>query len=208
MEKANIETNVIKPNLILKSEKEDLFLLNKEDENKLDSLLFSVEEYMKNNSGKGKTEEEKDELYKNAQEKWKEFASNLRKVKYNFFLNRIQWIFLTDVLLKKMEYDVDTVFFAIELTNLLGKYSNSKFIDDKQIKTFEVNATEITYIYHLIAKYKVKGLTKDAYVFSEILLKISDISKIINYYDTFGKNLSSDIQDWVMTFEEGVSIDK
>ncbi len=208
MENSNIETNVIKPNLILKSGEDDLLILSKEDENILDSLLLDIKEYMTANSGKNKTEEEKDELYKNVQELWKGFSVKLRKVKYNFFLNRTQWTFLIDVLIKKIEYGEDTVFFAVELTDLLGNYSNVKFTDDNQFKGFEVDATEITYIYHLISKYKIKGLTKDTYSFSKILLKIGEISKIINYYDAFSKNLSNEIQNWVLSFEDGVSLDK
>lgn len=207
MEKANIETNVVKPNIIFKNKNQELFILKNEDQTDLDLLLSNVENYIKDNSGKGKIEEEKDILYKNAQEEWKKFSHKLRSVKYNFFLNRVQWIFITDVLLKKMEYDVDTIFFAIGLTNILGTYSNTKFVDDEQVKPFEVDATEMTYIYHLIAKHKVLGLTKDSYTFSEILLKIGEVSKIINYYDAFRKNLSSDIQDWVMSFEEGVNLE-
>jgi hypothetical protein len=51
-------------------------------------------------------------------------------------------------------------------------------------------------------------LTKDSYLFSEVLLLIGAISKIFNYYDATGKNLSADIQDWVATFEEGVDFEK
>jgi hypothetical protein len=137
-----------------------------------------------------------------------EYANSLKEAKYNFHLNRPQWKFLTDLVLSKLEYDVNTVFFAIELTDLLGSMRDVKFTDDTQLIPFPVNATEITYVYHLIAKHKVKGLTKDAYLFSEILIRIGNISKLFNYYDTVGKNLSSDVQNWVSAFEEGVSFDR
>ena len=71
-----------------------------------------------------------------------------------------------------------------------------------------VNATEITYIYHLISKHKVKGLTKDSYTFSKVLVRIGNISKLFNYYDSYAKNLSADIQNWVTSFEEGVVVEK
>jgi hypothetical protein len=128
-------------------------------------------------------------------------------VKYNFHLNRVQWKFLTDLILTKLEYDVNTVFFAIELTELLGTMRDVKYSNDDELIAFPVNATEITYVYHLISKHKVKGLTKDAYLFSEILIRIGNISKLFNYYDTCGKNLSSDVQNWVSTFEEGVYLE-
>jgi hypothetical protein len=163
---------------------------------------------MKNNTGKEKSEEEKDELYKNAQLMWKDYANILRTIKYSFFLNRPQWKFLTDLILTKLEYDVNTVFFAIELTNLLASMKDTKFTDDKQLIPFPVDATEITYIYHLISKHKVKGLSKDSYTFANILKRIGDISKVFNYYDTAAKNLTGDIQNWVTSFEDGVSIEQ
>lgn len=203
-----IETNVIKPQLFFSQNDEKIEMLSNTDELELDSLLKEVEDFIKSNDGKGKTDEEKDKLYSDAQVKWKSYAHKLRNVKYNFPLNRDQWNFLTNLLLTKMEYDIDTIFFAIELTDMLGSYKAVKFADDEQVKSFSVNATEITYIYHLIAKHKVKGLTKDAYTFSKILLRIGEISKIINFYDTSGKNMSNDVQNWATAFEEGVIFDK
>ena len=108
--------------------------------------------------------------------------------------------------MKNLEYDVNTVFFAIELTDILGSMKDMSFINDTDLVPVAVNATEITYIYHLIATHKVKGLTKSAYLFAQILRRIGDISKVFNYYDTTAKNLSTEIQDWVVSFEEGVSV--
>jgi hypothetical protein len=163
---------------------------------------------MEGNDGKEKSDEEKDSLYKEAQNLWKEYTGSLKDAKYNFHLNRPQWKFLTDLILSKLEYDVNTVFFAIELTDLLGTMRDVKYTNDKELIAFPVNATEITYIYHLISKHKVKGLTKDSYLFSEVLVRIGSISKVFNYYDTYAKNLSTDIQNWVTAFEEGVIVEK
>ena len=204
---ANIETHVVKPNTTFFENETTNLLVSTENESTLDSLIQSLESYMKNNSGSDKTESEKDELYKNAQLMWREYANTLRDVKYNFYMNRIQWKFLTDLILTKLEYDVNTVFFAIELTDLLASMKDTKFSNDEQLVCFPVNATEITYIYHLISKHKVKGLTKDSYTFSKILLRIGDISKVFNYYDTAAKNLTGEIQDWVACFEENVTME-
>ena len=113
---------------------------------------------------------------------------------------------MTDLILNKLEYDVNTVFFAIELRDLFDIMKSTKYSGNEYIP-YKVNATEVTYIYHLISKHKVKGLTKDAYTFANILKRIGSISKIFNYYDTTGKNLSNDIQDWVSTFDEKISIE-
>jgi uncharacterized protein YjaG (DUF416 family) len=200
-----IETNVVKPKISFFENEVENLILDFNQETILDNKIKDIEDYIKNNNGKGKTEEEKDELYKNAQELWKSYAISLKETKYNFFLNRNQYNFLTNLILTKLEYDVNTVFLAIELTNLLGDMKSAKFSSDTELISFPVNATEITYIYHLIANHKVKGLTKDAYTFSQVLIRIGDISKVFNYYDTAGKNLSTEIQDWVTLFDDAVT---
>lgn len=204
---STIETNVVKPEIKFFENETENLLITPYYEGELDSKIKDIENFMNNNEGKGKTDDEKDDLYKGAQELWMGYANSLKEAKYNFHLNRPQWKFITDLVLSKLEYDVNSVFFAIELTDLLGSMRDVKFTDDTQLIPFPVNATEITYVYHLISKHKVKGLTKDAYLFSEILIRIGNISKLFNYYDTCGKNLSTDVQNWVATFEEGVSFE-
>lgn len=205
---SNIVTNVVKPEIKFFENETENLVIDAFNESILDSKISAIESYMENNSGKGKSDDEKDELYKNAQDLWKEYTNSLKDAKYNFHLNRPQWKFLTDLILSKLEYDVNTVFFAIELTNLLGNMKDVKYSNDKDLVAFPVNATEITYIYHLISKHKVKGLTKDSYLFSEVLVRIGNISKVFNYYDTYAKNMSTDIQNWVTAFEDGVIVEK
>jgi len=202
-----IETNVIKPEIKFLENDVENIIITPEYESPLDSKLQGVEEFMKANGGKGKSESEKDELYKQSQQLWQDLALCLRDTKYNFHLNRPQWKFLTDLVLVKLEYDVNTVFFAIELTDLLGSMKDVKYSNDKDLIAFPVNATEITYIYHLISKHNVKGLSKDSYTFAQILKRIGAISKVFNYYDTTIKNLSTEIQDWITSLEDGVTIE-
>lgn len=205
---SNIETNVVKPEVRFFEGDTEHLVIDPFNEALLDAKIHAIESYTDTNDGTGKTDAEKDELYRNAQELWKEYTGSLRDAKYNFHLNRPQWKFLTDLILSKLEYDVNTVFFAIELTDLLGTMRDVKYLNDKDLIAFPVNATEITYIYHLIAKHKVKGLSKDSYLFADVLKRIGNISKVFNYYDTYAKNLSTDIQNWVTAFEDGVILDK
>jgi hypothetical protein len=202
---SNIQTNVVKPEIKFLANEQEYLIISAESESLLDGKIEEIEKFMLQ-EGKGKNDEEKDTLYRDAQVLWKEYADGMKTAKYNFQLNRPQWKFLTDLLLSKLEYDVNTVFFAIELVDLLGSMRETgKYTNDKDLNEFQVNATEITYIYHLISNHKMKGLTRDAFLFSEVLVKIGNISKLFNYYDAVGKNLSTEIQDWVATFEEGVT---
>lgn len=205
---STIETNVVKPEVRFYENDSEHLLIDSVNESILESKISAIESFMSENEGKGKSDEEKDNLYGNAQDLWREYTTALKDAKYNFHLNRSQWKFLTDLIISKLEYDVNTVFFAIELTSLLGTMRDVKYSNDTDAIAFPVNATEITYIYHLISKHKVKGLTKDSYLFSEVLVRIGNISKVFNYYDTYAKNLSTDIQNWVTSFEEGVVVEK
>ena len=201
---SKIETSVVKPQLNFTENLQEYSLIASESENALDAKLQEIENYINTNDGKDKSDEEKDALYLYAQKIWQEYSDLLQETKYNFNLNRSQFKFLKNLLVTKMQYDVNTVFIAIELEELLNNSDSFKYVNDYQLNSIQANATEITYIYHLIATHKVTGITKDARTFAEILRKIGDVSKVFNFYETSGKNLASDVQDWVAAFEEGV----
>lgn len=200
--KPQVETNVVKPTLSIFENETEYRLISLESETSLDSAIAKIEEFIKSNTGTGKTEEEKDMIYYDAKQLWNQYAAILRDVEFTFYLNRKQYQYLTELLRDKLEYDVNTIFLAIELTDMLGQWVNEGSAkDDITIKGYKSDATEITYIYHLIAKHKVKGLSNSSYMFAQVLRKIGEISKVINYYDTSAKNLSTDIQKWVASWE-------
>ena len=202
---AQLESNVVKPQVSFVENDQEIRTIDLNVEENLDSRISDIKRHITDKNGKGQSDNIKDELYLEAQRLWKEFATTLKESKYNFYLDRPQHKFLTDLIVNKLEYDINSVFFAIQLKDLFDVMKDSKYKDDSQLISYNVNATEITYIYHLISTHKVKGLTKDSYLFAEILMKIGNISKVINYYDATGKNLSVEINDWVVTFEDGVS---
>ena len=208
-QKKKFETNVVKPSVIFLNEDIEYRYISTEDELTLDTKIQNLNDYIKSNNGKGQEDQVKDKLYKESIEMWKELASSLKDVNYSFFLNRKQFNFLVELLTEKLEYDVNTIFLAVELRNMLGKWNDisSKTKSDKEIKEYFSDATEITYIYHLISKYKIKGISNATLYFTEVLRKIGYLSKIINYYDTSAKNLKKDIELWVAAFEDGVEID-
>lgn len=196
-----IQVNTVKPELSFFENEVLNRLLNFDRELMLDSKIEEVENFLKNNPGHGLSEDVKDAIYGNAQHLYNEYKKSLRDVKFNFFLNRPNYNLLTDLILKKLEYDVNTVFIAIELTELLGGMEGTKYQNDTETKLFEVTATELTYIYHLIQAHKVKGLTKEAYTFSKLLMRIGEVSKVINYYDARAKSLPEEIQQWALRMD-------
>jgi hypothetical protein len=200
------ETAVTKPETKIQRGESHLHLITSSDEEKLDTTITEIRDFMSQNTGRGKSNSEKDSLYLEAQKIWKSFIDTLEGVKYNFYLDKEQTKFLIDLIQNKLEYDVNSVFFALEIKSLVDEIRNSKNSDNETL-AYPMSATDVTYIYHLISQHKVKGLGKDSILFSQVLLMIGNVSKIFNYYDTTGKNLATDIQDWVLTFEESVNFE-
>lgn len=202
-----IETNVVKPDTKIISNDIEYRIIDLQVETSLDAKLKEAEDFMTFNTKSGLSDQEQDELYGKAKIMWREYYDIHATTKYMFYLNRRQYKFLTDLITQKLEYDVETVFLAVGLTELLASMEKKKYTNDNELNCFEVTAVEITYIYHLISKYKAKGLNNDTYRFSEVLLKIGEISKVFNYYENMNKQLSTTIQNWVMTLQEGVTTD-
>lgn len=197
-----IETAVIKPKMAIFDKENEYRLISTQDELDLDKGIQDLDDYLNNNHGLGKTEEEKDELYGKAKELWGAYAKTLIDTKYTFYLNRKQYKFLSNLLRDQLEYDVNTIFLAIELTEMLSEwYNTQKPKNDDEVTGFLSTPTDVTYMYHLIAKHKVKGLTADTYHFAKVLRKFGEISKIIQYYDNLSKVYSKTITDWVGSFE-------
>ncbi len=137
--KNNIEVATVKPEINIIINDNDYRIFDISDEMRLDGSISQLMEFMGSTTGSGKSEEQKDLDYANAQSIWKGYQQDLRTVKFNFYLDRSQYNLLTDILLKKLEYDVNTVFIAIELTELLGGMSGTKFANDKEIKIYFEN---------------------------------------------------------------------
>lgn len=201
-----IQINTVKPELSFFENETLNRLLDFDKESLLDSKIEDIEKYMENNPGQGLSDQDKDLLYANAQSLLLDFKKELTVVKFNFYLNRPQYNLLTDLLIKKLDYDVNTVFIAIELKNLLNDLQGSKYNNDIELKNFLVTPTELTYIYHLIQTHKVKGLSKEAYTFASLLVRIGESSKIINYYDSFVKNLPEEISQWALRMDSDIVV--
>jgi len=200
MSQNKVEVNTVKPELTFLKKETSYRILDSNVEHTLDTDIQSLEKYLSETTGFGKTEEQKDMDYAHAQYLWKTLQNDLKSCKLNFILDQNQYTLLTDLILKRLEYDTNTVFIAIELVDLLGSMKGVKFQSD-EMKSFQVTATEITYIYHLIQNHKVKGLTKEAFTFAEILRRIGEISKIVSYYDSTAKNFTEEIAKWALSLD-------
>jgi len=200
--KPEIETQVVKPKMTTKFEEKEFRFITEENEQSLDTAVKELENFMAFNHGLGKSETEKDELYSKAKGLWEVYVEVFRLTKMKFFLNADQYEYFTIMLRDKIEYDVNTIFFGIELTDTLGDWVINKGEKiTKEVKSYEIDPVSANYLYHLISTVKVKGLTEEAYLFSQVLKKTHELIKVVNFYDNHAKSLSKDVQDWVASFE-------
>lgn len=195
-----------KPSVIYTDNNIDYRILNENLELELDTKFNNVVNFIHSNNGRGKSDKEKDGLYKEAQNLYSDYSSLLKDVKYNLNVNKNQLNYLKTLIGEELEYDVNTAFIAIELDNLLKSMNVDNFNTDS-LSVLSIDATEITYVYHLISTHKVKGLNEKTFLFTDILRKIGATSKVFNYYDTIAKDLSTEILDWVALFDAGVSVE-
>ncbi len=200
--KPEIETQVIKPKMFTKFNESEFRILTESDENTLDQCVRDIENYMAFNHGLGKTELEKDNFYNEAKQLWEKYVKAFKQIKLKFFLDEKQFNYFTEILRDKIEYDINTIFFGIELTDTLGSWIlQSGDNSDNSVKSYDTDPVSANYLYHLISTVKVKGLTEESYLFAQVLRKIHEVVKVVNFYDNHAKSLSKDIQDWVASFE-------
>lgn len=204
--KDNFTDMANKPSTKVEINEKDYHFLNDKTDSEIEDKINEIKDFMKNNDGKLLKTEEKDELYGEAQKKWSELSLLLNDAEFGLILNREEYNYMTSLLLDKMEYDVNLLFFAIELTTMLGnmklKKDSEKYTNDIDPITYKLTATDITYLYHVLQNHKVKGLKKSSYTFADIIRRIGSISKVFSHYDNLSKELSTEIQDWTVGFEE------
>lgn len=202
---------VEKPELTLTSENGELVrVISQEDELYLTGKYDEIIKFMRDNHSQDISDEEKDSLYIELQKMWNEVSGKnggrLNEVSFNLILNRDEYRYLTDLIVNKMEYDVDTIFFAEELIDMINDMrKDDKFLNNES-KPFNMTPVDIHYLYQLLSKHTVKGLSKQSRNFSNVIRRIALSSKVFNYYKELYANLAKSITIWVHSLDKGTFI--
>jgi len=197
LNKEEITTMVIKPRPELVVNEKTYRILETEDEAKLEELISNIYKFMADNSTTSISEDEKDKLYADAQAMWHELSNYLNFTKFKFNLDKVQFDYLTNLMLTKFEYDTNALFFALELVDVLGNMEKTSKYKSTEYIGYGLTATDVTYLYHLLTQHKVKGLTSKAFTFANIIKRIGEISKIFEFYNNQVKELSTEITKWI-----------
>lgn len=206
LNKEEISTMVMKPKPELSVGEKTYRIITQEDETSLEEQISKIKEFMNSNNGDGLTEEQKDKLYADVQAMWHTLSNHLNFAKFQMNLDKVQFDFLTTLLLSKFEYDVNALFFALELVDVLGSMKKESKYKGTEYVGYGLTATDVTYLYHLLQQHKVTGLTSKAFTFANIIRRIGEISKIFEFYNNQVKELSEEIKLWVTDITNKESI--
>lgn len=209
-ERQKFESIAERPALELEFENSEVVsIISDEDFKTWEGQIEEIRQYMVDNHAKGKSEEEKNDAYQGAQDLWNKYLGKnglFNDTKFNLILNRKEYNMLSTLLRDKIEYDVNTLFFAMELLKFMdGELKDAKFESDDQHLGFGITQTDMTLLYTLLSQHKCKGLGSSTQKFAMIIKRIADMSKVINHMSSENNDLSTEIQNWVVTFEEGVT---
>ena len=202
---------VEKPEFFYEDKDNKVRLISTDDEDYLEGTYTEMIEFMRTNHNQAASDKEKDELYGKLQEMWNEVSGKnggkLNEVSFSLVLYRKEYNYLLSLIRDKFEYDADTIFYGLELQNLLKNMSdNSKFNGDHDAKGFIMTPVDVHYLYNLISKITVKGLGEKSIYFANIIQRIAMTSRVFNYYKEKYTNLAKAIQFWVASLDKGVTI--
>jgi hypothetical protein len=164
---------------------------NKEEEN----LINMIKKFDPNlDSVRDMTEENKDKVYEIAQYLFNIYQKKLNDLLFYFPLTKEEVKFIFNVFRNKLEYDQNEVF---QMKDLKDNYLDKEFEkqEDGNFMTY-INVNDLIVFYHLISKYKVKGITQEHYDYLQILTKIGERIKLFNAYNVVVQRLSNDFQLW------------
>ena len=202
-----------KPNLSFKCDNGEMIrILSTEDESFLEERYQQIIDFMVNNHSQDHSEEEKNKLYGELQKMWFEISGKegkMNEISFNLVLYRDEYKYLLSILKNKIEYNVDTIFYGLELEKMIEQMiSEEKFESDEQAKGFVMTAVDIHYLYHIVSKHTVKGLSKQSRMFAEIIKRIALSSNIFNHYKSKFDSTSKAIQMWVASLDKGFVIEE
>lgn len=186
-------------------------ILSEEDEKYLEEKYDDLIDFMRDNHSQDYSEIEKNVMYAELQEKWNDVSGKnggkLNEVSFNLVLHREEFQYILTLLRDKMEYDVDTVFYALELESLMSELiSSEKYESDEDAKAFTLTPVDLHYLYHILSKHTVRGLNKGARSFAIIIQRIALSSGVFNYYKESFSNIAVAIQVWIASLDKGVTI--
>lgn len=170
-------------------------LLNIEFKDKIVAKENEIKTFIDNNII---TDDNRDDIIADVIELWNEYKDLVKSGVCVFTLNTLEIRTIINKLHSSVEYDTESLFYGLHLKkhflDTLPKTTSSDFTLNDVTITF----SHAIALYHVLSTLKVKGLNKENYAFAHILYKLSEISKVYQYYDGISSHLNKLIGQWTM----------
>lgn len=166
-----------------------------------------LDDYMNAHNGRGKSEDEKNTYYKESKELWNKITEDAKNIKFNLYQSKSDYNFLMNELIGKTEFDIDTLFTALPINELLTDARSIYKNNDIEQMPIKMSSDDITNLYYTIKGITNKGINTYTERLNTLILKIGKISNIINYIDKRLGKISNDMGQWLALFDENVSAD-
>lgn len=180
-------------------------VLSPEFKTPLLDISSKLDEYIANTSTiniQTITEEEKDKLYADYKDKMKVLYEAFKGTKYNFTLSEEEYKFLRKQICEKLKYNRQDNVIAVRVKeNFFKVAEENKIYKAIADETFQVSIDDMTLISHLNSKIELNGINQDNYSFATITEKIGAISRVYEYFDMRGAEISEAIQNWFAGLE-------
>lgn len=144
------------------------------------------------------TDINKDEAVEGAIELWNQYKDLVKNGKASFALNNLEIRTVDKKLHTSVDYDTETLFYGLHLKkHFIDTLPNPKG-SDFQVHDISITFSNAIALYHVLSTIKVRGLNKENYAFAHLLFKLSEISKVYQYYDGISLRLNQTIGQWTM----------
>lgn len=189
MNKAEIPSIDNKPSLVylhkVENDYQELRIISVEDENILDKFVSDLNTVLETTSGVGKTPADIDHIQISVKALFGEFVEYFKELKYSTNLTSEQYDFISEMVNSKFEYDSETVFLGLGLSKVVSEWkeTNKKHKEDGTVRAYQLDATVLSWLYVLLSKHKIAGITKASRSLAEVLKRINEITNIANYYN-------------------------
>lgn len=180
-------------------------VLNKEDRDIIENLIKQIHELIKD--APSKENQIKEKQYSDYKELITAYNISLNELKFNFILDREEYLYLKNLILHKLSYNRENIFLGLLIKdNFFNHYDSDKSYNKTNLfktntETFKLTIVELTRISHISNLVEIKGLDKEAELYSSIVRKIGDISKAIDYFDTIGAITTEKGSNWISMFD-------
>jgi hypothetical protein len=140
----------------------------------------------------------RDEMFDSAIKLWNEYKDLVKNAPCSFKCNGLEVKTIDKKLHQSIDYTTESLFYGMHLkkhfVDTLPKVKSEYEMHNDIIITFS-NAIAL---YHIMSTLTVRGLNKENYALAHVLYKLSEISKVYQFFDNVSARLDKAIREWNM----------